>query len=201
MVSDLARELEGRARAQIRARMRALRAAYPEAALAARSQRIVERIIGLEAYRAASSVALFYPLKGEVDLRPLDAHARSEGKRVYYPVMDPREGGFTTGLALTRDISELRERGQRFLEPPPEAPRAARGDVELIVVPALAVSSSGHRLGYGVGFYDATLPDFCPPASSVVVAFDFQLLGELPVREHDVPCGLVVTDARTLQPS
>jgi 5-formyltetrahydrofolate cyclo-ligase len=65
-------------------------------------------------------------------------------------------------------------------------------------VPALAVSSAGHRLGYGVGFDDATLPDFCPPAASLIVAFDFQLLAELPTLDHDFACDLVVTDARTL---
>jgi len=66
-------------------------------------------------------------------------------------------------------------------------------------VPALAVASSGHRLGYGSGFYDATLPDFCPPALSIVVAYDFQLLAELPVSAHDIACDIVVTDARLLR--
>ena len=70
--------------------------------------------------------------------------------------------------------------------------------VDLIVVPALAVAPTGHRLGYGGGFYDVMLPDFCPPATAVVVAFDFQLVAELPAEPHDVACALVVTDARTL---
>ncbi len=67
------------------------------------------------------------------------------------------------------------------------------------MVPALAVTDTDHRLGYGRGFYDVTLPDFCPPALSVVVAFDFQLLAELPVLEHDVACEVVVTDARVIR--
>jgi 5-formyltetrahydrofolate cyclo-ligase len=69
----------------------------------------------------------------------------------------------------------------------------------LVVVPALAVAATGHRLGYGGGFYDAMLPDFCPPAIAVVVAFDFQLVAELPAEPHDVQCGVIVTDARTLR--
>lgn len=178
--------------------MKALRAAYPATALATRSARIVERVVELEAYRAARGVALFYPLTSEVDLRPVDAHARTAGKRVYYPVMDPREGGFSTGLALVEDLAELAERGRRFPEPGPEAPRARRADVDLVLVPALALSSTGDRLGYGIGFYDATLPDFCPPAHSVAVAFEFQLLAELPTLPHDFRCERVITDARTL---
>lgn len=190
--------LQQQARRQIRARMRALRGAYPEALLSARSQRIVESIGSMEAYRSARSLALYYPLPSEVDLRSLDRLARSEGKRVFYPFLEPRERGFSTGFAQILDLSELADRGRRFWEPPPDAPRARPGDVDLVLVPALAVSSQGHRLGYGSGFYDATLPEFCPPARSVVVAFDFQLLGELPTLQHDVACDLVLTDGRLL---
>ena len=43
-----------------------------------------------------------------------------------------------------------------------------------------------------------TLPDFVPPAVSVIVAYDFQLLAEIPTLPHDVACQLVVTDTRTL---
>jgi 5-formyltetrahydrofolate cyclo-ligase len=195
---ELLGDLRERARIQIRARMRALRNAFPEAALGARSARIVERVSTLDAYRSARSIALFWPLAREVDLRALDTLARGHGKRVYYPVMDPTESGFSTGFGLSQDPGELAPRSERFLEPPADAPRAARADVDLILVPALAVGANGHRLGYGRGFYDVTLPDFRPPAKSVVVAYEFQLLSELPELGHDVASDLVVTDARTL---
>jgi 5-formyltetrahydrofolate cyclo-ligase len=65
-------------------------------------------------------------------------------------------------------------------------------------VPALAVSPDGHRLGYGAGFYDATLPDFRPPGTAIAVVFDFQVLVELPVLSHDVACDVIVTDRRSL---
>lgn len=188
------------ARRALRERYKKLRSAFPAAALAERSQRVVDAITRLEAFQNASSLGLFWPISAEVDLRRLDTEARARDRRVYYPVMDPKPGGFSTGFALVRDPAELVERGRRFPEPAPEAARAARGDIELIVVPALAVTDTGHRLGYGRGFYDVTLPDFCPPALTVVVAFDFQLLAELPVLDHDVPCDVVVTDSRVIQP-
>ncbi len=192
------RELTQRARKQLRDRQRALRAAYPIAALAERSRRIVERIAALPAFQAAASVALFWPLEREVDLRALDEAARASGKRVYYPVMDRVDGRLLTGMALTQASSELAVRTSRFAEPPASAPRATRGELDLLIVPALAAALNGHRLGYGMGFYDATLPDFCPPASSVVVAYDFQLLAELPALAHDVRCDHIVTDHRGL---
>jgi 5-formyltetrahydrofolate cyclo-ligase len=63
-------------------------------------------------------------------------------------------------------------------------------------VPALAATPDGHRLGYGKGFYDATLPDVCPPALAIAVVYSFQLLAELPVESHDHRCDLVATDAQ-----
>jgi 5-formyltetrahydrofolate cyclo-ligase len=193
-------KLADAAKQELRKRMRALRMAHPAEALRLRSQAIATRASALPAFLAARSVALFFPLEDrkEVDLRPLDAEARRQGKRVYYPFLEPRGDALLSGLRLTQSWQELAERGQRFLEPPPLAAVAARADVDLVFVPALAVAPSGHRLGYGAGFYDSLLPDFCPPAQAVVVAYDFQLLVELPTFPSDVACHLVLTDARTL---
>ena len=191
-------ELAEAAKQELRKRMRSLRTAHPTEALARRSQSLVARAVELPAFEAASSVALFFPLvqRKEVDLRELDAEARRRSKRVYYPCLEQRGDGLATGLRLTGSLDDLADRGRQFLEPAPDAPAASRGDVDLVFVPALAVAPSGHRLGYGMGFYDALLPDFRPPALAVVVAFDFQLLVELPTLPHDVACDAVLTDAR-----
>ncbi len=180
--------------------MRALRNAHPTEALRVRSRALLTRAVALPAFAAARSVALFFPIEDrkEVDLRELDAEARRQGKRVYYPFLQPRGDALVSGLRLTESLDDLAERGRRFLEPLPSAPAAARGDVDLLFVPALAVAPSGHRLGYGAGFYDSLLPDVCPPAQAVAVAYDFQLLVELPTFPSDVACDFVLTDARTL---
>jgi 5-formyltetrahydrofolate cyclo-ligase len=198
---ELVAQMGARAKIQLRQRMKAQRAAYPAAALAERSAKIVARAAELSAFVAARSIALFWPMveQKEVDLRPLDALARAANKRVFYPGFTrSAEGTLCTDLRLTASVEELAVRGQRFAEPLPDAPVAARGDVELMIVPALAAALSGHRLGYGRGFYDAMLPDFRPPALAVVVAFDFQLLAELPVEAHDIACDVVISESRTV---
>jgi 5-formyltetrahydrofolate cyclo-ligase len=65
-------------------------------------------------------------------------------------------------------------------------------------VPALAIDPSGHRIGYGAGYYDRTLPRFAPPAIAIAVAFDFQLVSEVPATPSDVRVGWLATDARVL---
>jgi 5-formyltetrahydrofolate cyclo-ligase len=190
-------EVTARAKKQIRARMRHLRKSHPGRVLAQKSENLAQRLIGQ--LTDEESVALFWPLidRGEVDIRPVDAALRARGCQVYYPFMDPQpDGGYRTGFRLTRTSAELADLGQGFWEPPREAKVAARGDVTAVVVPALAADGRGHRIGYGAGYYDATLRDLCPPARTIVVVYDFQLLAELPSEPHDVPCDLIVTDQR-----
>lgn len=192
-------DLKRRAKRQLRQRMRALRGAIPAAARRERSLAIAERVLGLPEVGRAGSVALFWPMeeKGEVDLRTVDERCRARGAKIYYPSAggEGREAGFR----LAHAISDMAEAGHGFLEPPANAPGALPGEIGVVVVPALAVSESGHRLGYGAGFYDALLPRFCPPGLSVVVAHDFELLAELPTHDWDVPCDVIVTDARVLR--
>lgn len=198
---DLEAEFARRAKKQIRSRSKAVRLGLPEAARSARSERIVRSLAELDVVRAARGVALFWPMvdRGEVDLRPLLGILRSRGVSTFFPFMEAQERGFSTGFREVQGENELSERGRGFVEPT-EGPAAVRGQIDVVVVPALAVDSRGYRVGYGAGYYDATLGDVCPPAVSVVVCYDFELLAELPVESHDIRCDLVVTDGRTLRP-
>lgn len=192
--------LAARAKRQIRQRMQAVRIAVPASARALRSAKLCKRVLELEELGSAARVALFWPMlqRGEVDLRAVDDALRARGAEVFYPCMredtDPH-----FGFARLRDEGVAEVAAHGFRQPPASEPLAAPGEIDVIVVPALAVSPTGHRLGYGAGFYDRVLGAFRPPALAVAVAFDFQLLAELPVTVNDVACDIVVTDERTLK--
>ena len=179
--------------------MRGLRKALPVTACTARSEKIAERLASLEPIAGARAVALFWPIeeRHEVDLRPLDARLRSRGARVAYPGVDPETGAMA--FRFVADPDAMEEQGFGFREPSPRAPEAAPGELDVIVVPALAADPRGHRIGYGAGYYDRTLPRFAPPAVGVTVAFDFQLVAEVPSTEGDVEVDWIVTDARALR--
>ena len=70
-------------------------------------------------------------------------------------------------------------------------------DVDVVLVPGLAFDPKGQRLGYGQGFYDRLLLHM--RALRVGLAFDFQLLAEVPSFPHDLPVDCVVTDHRVLR--
>jgi 5-formyltetrahydrofolate cyclo-ligase len=185
-------------KAELRKRLRGVRKTTPIEACQERSRAIVERLSGLDVVAKAKTVALFWPIvaRHEVDLGELDASLRARGARVAYPAIDPETGDMT--FRFVDDVATMEEQGYGFSEPPREAETAQALDV--IVVPAIAVDPVGHRIGYGAGYYDRTLPKF-PGATSIVVVYDWQLVAEVPTTPGDVACSLIVTDARTLDPA
>jgi 5-formyltetrahydrofolate cyclo-ligase len=191
--------LRARVKSELRKRMRALRKALPAAACALRSARIAERLGDLEPVARARAVCLFWPIeeRHEVDLRPLDAALRSRGVRVAYPGIDPETSEMT--FRFVADPEAMEEHSFGFREPSLREVEARAGEIDAIVVPALALDPRGHRIGYGAGYYDRALPRYTPPAATVAVAYDFQLVAEVPDTALDVPVGWVVTDTRTLQ--
>lgn len=186
-------EIVLRAKAELRKRLRGLRNTYPAVALAKRSERIVETLEKLDAITGAKTLALFWPIEArhEVDLRELDVRLRARGVAIAYPSIE--ENGEMTFRVST--VAELAEDPLGFRGAPRSAPEP---DVlDAIVIPAIALDGEGRRLGYGAGFYDRALPRFAP-AKKIGVAYDFQLLAEVPVSPNDVVMDIVVTDARTL---
>ena len=95
------------------------------------------------------------------------------------------------------DSAALEERGYGFAEPPENAAEIANEGLS-VIVPALAVDETGQRIGYGKGFYDRLLARIAPPANSLAVAYDFQIVAEVPATEHDRRVDVVMTDARTV---
>jgi 5-formyltetrahydrofolate cyclo-ligase len=190
--------LRRRVKAELRKRMRGLRKTLPLQACDERSSRIVERLTSLPVFARARTVALFWPMQDrhEVDLRPLYARLRERGLGVAFPRVDRAKVAMS--FHFVEDTSRMVDDPSGIREPSSESPLALPGELDVIVVPALALDPRGHRIGYGSGYYDRTLPDFAPPASTMGVAFDFQLVAEVPNEEGDAAVQWIVTDTRTL---
>jgi 5-formyltetrahydrofolate cyclo-ligase len=189
--------LRVRVKAELRKRMRAVRKAAAPESCRERSARIVASLLALPFVGEAGAVALFWPIAGrnEVDLVELDAILRGRGVRVAYPSIDPDRGEMR--MRFVEDPRAMAVRGRGFAEPASSDPLAERLDI--VIVPALAVDPAGHRIGYGAGWYDRTLPVYCPPAVAVSVAYDYQVMVDIPHTLRDVRTGWIVTDARTLE--
>jgi 5-formyltetrahydrofolate cyclo-ligase len=83
-----------------------------------------------------------------------------------------------------------------FQEPVGEGAELA--DVDLIIVPALAVGRDGSRLGKGKGYYDRALAALEEVAPVVAVVFDDEFIDIVPTEDHDHPIDAVITPTRTV---
>ena len=102
----------------------------------------------------------------------------------------------------------LWEAGQALVtlgRPPAQPVGEARGaeslkEADLIVIPALAASADGTRLGQGGGWYDRALMHRSPTTPVVAVIFDDEVVeaGLIPAEPHDVPVDAIVTPTRTI---
>ncbi len=186
------------AKRELRKRMRALRAAIPASAIQARSAALTDRVLALAQWKRATVVALFHSLPDEVQTDALVAAARATNKRVAFPVVtESRRLTFRApydGLEPAEFVVStfgVSEPSARHAEVPP-------AEIDLVVVPALAADETGHRIGYGGGYYDHTLPEMTR-AVRLAVLFDFQLIAEVPARDGDERVDIVVTDARAVE--
>ena len=110
------------------------------------------------------------------------------------PLGEPRWGLWEAGRALVT-----------LGRPPAQPDGEARGaeslkEADLIVIPALAASADGTRLGQGGGWYDRALVHRCPGTPVVAAIFDDEVLeaGLIPAEPHDVPVDAIVTPTRTI---
>ena len=113
------------------------------------------------------------------------------------PLSEPRWGLWEAGRALVT-----------LGRPPAQPDGEARGaeslkEADLIVIPALAASADGTRLGQGGGWYDRALVHRCPGTPVVAAIFDDEVLeaGVIPAEPHDVPVDAIVTPTRTITPN
>jgi 5-formyltetrahydrofolate cyclo-ligase len=190
-----------RVKAEMRKRMRGLRNTFPAAVCAEKSRAIIERLAKRPEIERAKSVALFWPIEArhEVDLRDFDATLRARNIPIFYPAIDDETRVMT--FRLVTDVAMLQDLTFGFAAPPKDAPEAGPEDLDVIVVPAIVVAPSGHRIGYGAGYYDRTITRFLPHAVTIGVAYDFQLLSEIPITEGDVALDVILTDTQTIVPS
>jgi 5-formyltetrahydrofolate cyclo-ligase len=159
-----------------------------------KSLAIAERIEEVPFFREARIVSLYAPLGTEVDSSEIARRALARGVRLVFPRTIPGE----RRLAFASAEPGALVRGPLgAMEPPPGAPAIALEEIDCVVVPGVAFSRDGLRLGRGGGYYDATLKRM-PRAGRVGVAFEAQIVPTLPREPHDVPFDAVVCETRTL---
>lgn len=134
-------------------------------------------------------VSAFLPIRDEIDPRPLMDRLRQAGHPLCLPAIVE---GRLVFRAFSRETALVRA-GFGTVEPGPEAPVIAP---EAMLVPLAAFDRTGHRIGYGKGYYDCAIQALRQSGAPVCVgvAFSVQEVDGIPAEDHDQPLAFVLTE-------
>lgn len=142
------------------------------------SHKLTQHLLNTNEWRSAQWIATTLNLAHEVITSELIEAAWQQGKQVAVPsVVNKRLvwHHYTPDTPLTTGVMAIREASQ--------APLVLPQQLELIVVPGLAFTTTGRRLGYGGGYFDRLLAECHVP--TVALALPQQLQANLPWEAHD----------------
>jgi 5-formyltetrahydrofolate cyclo-ligase len=134
----------------------------------------------------------FASFRSEVDTLPMIRHALAAGKRAILP----KVRGKDLALFEIRDFDKDTAPGAWGIPEPREIMPVTVEDVDFMIVPGLAFDENGNRLGYGAGFYDRLLPYY--KKETAALAFEIQIVPEVPISSLDIPVKQIVTEKRTI---
>ena len=182
-------------RREMRERRRAVTAAERAEASAAVCAKLARNIgMGecMDPFEIGSPIAVYLASPDEIDLRPYIERLLWHGCKV----VAPRWNGETYELAVLKglDARHLR-RGPMGVMEPADAEIVPAKDVYGWIVPGLAFTRDGRRLGYGGGWYDRLLAGAPRGAEMLGVAYSFQVVEDLPAEPHDITLTAVVDDS------
>ena len=139
-----------------------------------------------------SIVSGFWPIKSEVDVRPLMFALREQGARLALPAILDRETIVFRELVRGAPLVDM---GFGTAGPGEEAEIL---DPILMLVPLAAIDARGHRIGYGGGYYDRAIERLrakCHAPRLIGVAFDCQEVAAVPDEAHDIRLESVLTES------
>ncbi|MBI5863659.1 MAG: 5-formyltetrahydrofolate cyclo-ligase, partial [Planctomycetes bacterium] len=159
-----------------------------------RSQRACEQLLETHEYQSASILMIFLSTAQEVDTSLVALRAWADGKRVAAPRVswEQRRMMPIEIFSLTSGL----ESGAAGVREPVNGQPVPIGDIDLVIVPGLGFDEQGNRLGRGRGFYDRFLAHREYRAVSCALAFEEQVVAEIPIEENDRKVDMLVTDAK-----
>ncbi len=191
-------------KADFRTRFAAIRAAMRPDDRRAADRALCEAVIALPAFRAATVIGGYAPIRGEIDLTPVWQAAAAAGKSYALPctVTGAAEGRMVF-RAMTDFSPDALVSGRFGIPEPPDTAQILRpSDWEggLLIVPALGFDDEGFRVGYGGGYYDRYIADLTSAGvtlTTVGLVYAACRVPALPREAHDRPVDLILDERRS----
>ncbi len=185
------------AKANLRRTLLQTRQSLPVDVWRQQSDRLCHRIHNSTLFQQAKTILAYFSWRQEPDLGLL--FAMNSGQHIWgFPRCVKTDLVWHT--CSPDDLAALQVGPYGILEPKPSLPILNVGEVDLILVPAIACDAQGYRLGYGGGFYDRLLSgNGWHSKPTVGIIFEFALLASLPIDPWDQPLKAVCTEVGLLR--
>lgn len=155
---------------------------------------ICEKILADEKIARADTVLLFASFRSEVDTWDIANKLILKNIKIAYPVCG--KNGIMTFHTI-KNTGQLKDSTYGICEPDISLPEPEITDKTVCIVPALAFTENGGRLGYGGGYYDRFLMKY-PKLYTIGLAYEKCLTETLPLEDHDVKVRKIITEERTV---
>ena len=170
----------------LRQQIRQRKQAMTQEEIALRSEKLKQLFVTSAAYQNAKTVYGYLPYNQEVRTVPILQQALRDGKRVAVPKIY----GDTMKFLYLDDLSKVEKNAMGIPEPVADEP-VAEDKTALVLMPGVAFTKNGDRIGYGGGFYDRFLAEE-PAHPTLALCYDFQIVESLPTEEFDIPVDTVL---------
>ncbi|MBL7032490.1 MAG: 5-formyltetrahydrofolate cyclo-ligase [Nitrospira sp.] len=165
---------------------------------AVKDDSIKTRLFNLEEFIDAKSVLMYVSFRTEVDTFGQLKGILCLGKKLIVPFVNSNQK--TLILYEIKDTSELKPGYMGIPEPEVSEDRKVElNDIDLIVVPGTGFDIKGDRIGYGGGYYDRLLSSASKKITTIALAFEEQIVENIPAEPHDMKMNIIVTDERVIR--
>lgn len=155
------------------------------------SEKIQKRLKKIYAFKNAQKIGVYYPIGSEILTQDIIQELLSNAKEVFLPKVI----GNKIDFRRITDFSSLEKGSFDIMEPKEDSKPDNKLDV--ILVPTVAITPEGVRLGYGHGFYDRFLAE--NETTTISLTLEKQIVKNIPRTEHDKIIDWIVTEDKILQ--
>lgn len=159
-----------------------------------KSEKICEKLFGLQEYISANTVMIYMSFGSEVQTDTLFERVLENKKRLVVPRCNADKGkSLMDGYYVSR--KSCLERGSYGIYEPSESRGAViadKNDIDLVIVPGLGFDKDGYRVGYGAGYYDRYLEGY--RGKTIGLCFKECVIECIFTNEHDKKVDKIITD-------
>jgi len=169
------------------------RRALTDGAWHKKSQNILSHIQESMIIEDAENIMIFMDFRKEVETRPIIEWLWAQNKNVIIPRV--KKGSPILELCLIESFEEMNLSALGILEPKATHSEFVTPEsIEFVFMPGVAFTRDGCRLGYGGGYYDQLIPLMQNHIPRIALAFDLQIVENLPTEDHDIKIDGIITE-------